>query len=41
MPEDRSYGWRVAEAWDPHGNRICLYETAEHRRYPPWRVESS
>jgi hydroxymethylpyrimidine/phosphomethylpyrimidine kinase len=41
MPEDRSYGWRVAETRDPHGNRICLYETAEHRRYPPWRVESS
>jgi hydroxymethylpyrimidine/phosphomethylpyrimidine kinase len=39
MPEDRPYLWRVAEALDPHGNRICLYETDEVRRFPPWRVE--
>ena len=41
MPEDRSYGWRVAEFRDPHGNRICLYDPGEARRYPPWRVQSS
>jgi hydroxymethylpyrimidine/phosphomethylpyrimidine kinase len=39
MPEDRPYLWRVAETRDPHGNRICLYETDEVRRFPPWRVE--
>ena len=41
IPEDRSYGWRVAELRDPHGNRICLYDPGEARRYPPWRVVSS
>ena len=41
MPEDRSYGWRVAELRDPHGNRISLYDPGEARRYPPWRVASS
>ncbi len=41
MPEDRPYGWRVAELRDPHGNRICLYDPGEARRYPPWRVGSS
>ncbi len=40
-PEDRSYLWRVAETRDPHGNRICLYQTGEIRRYPPWRVKPS
>jgi hydroxymethylpyrimidine/phosphomethylpyrimidine kinase len=39
MPEDRPYLWRVAETRDPHGNRICLYETGEMRRFPLWRVE--
>jgi hydroxymethylpyrimidine/phosphomethylpyrimidine kinase len=39
MPEDRHYLWRVAETRDPHGNRICLYETGEERRFPPWRAE--
>jgi hydroxymethylpyrimidine/phosphomethylpyrimidine kinase len=37
-PEDRSYGWRVAETHDPHGNRICLYDPGENRRFPPWRI---
>jgi hydroxymethylpyrimidine/phosphomethylpyrimidine kinase len=39
MPVDRDYLWRVAEAHDPHGNRIRLYETDEVRRYPPWRIQ--
>jgi hydroxymethylpyrimidine/phosphomethylpyrimidine kinase len=39
MPEDRAYLWRVAETKDPHGNRICLYQTGEIRRFPPWRVD--
>lgn len=38
MPEDRPYLWRVAETRDPHGNRICLYQTGEIRRFPPWRT---
>jgi hydroxymethylpyrimidine/phosphomethylpyrimidine kinase len=38
MPEDRPYLWRVAEMRDPHGNRICLYQTGEIRRFPPWRM---
>jgi hydroxymethylpyrimidine/phosphomethylpyrimidine kinase len=40
-PEDRSYGWRVAETRDPHGNRICLYDPGENRRFPPWRISGS
>jgi hydroxymethylpyrimidine/phosphomethylpyrimidine kinase len=36
--EDRSYLWRVAGLRDPHGNRICLYDPGENRRYPPWRI---
>jgi hydroxymethylpyrimidine/phosphomethylpyrimidine kinase len=39
MPEDRDYLWRVAETRDPHGNRICLYQTGEIRRFPPWRID--
>jgi hydroxymethylpyrimidine/phosphomethylpyrimidine kinase len=41
QPEDRSYGWRVAETCDPHGNRICLYDPGENRRFPPWRISES
>jgi hydroxymethylpyrimidine/phosphomethylpyrimidine kinase len=40
-PEDRSYGWRVAETPDPHGNRICLYDPGENRRFPPWRINAA
>ena len=40
MPVDRDFLWRVAETRDPHGNLICLYETGEIRRYPPWRMET-
>jgi hydroxymethylpyrimidine/phosphomethylpyrimidine kinase len=39
LPEDRDYLWRVAETRDPHGNRICLYQTGEIRRFPPWRID--
>jgi hydroxymethylpyrimidine/phosphomethylpyrimidine kinase len=38
-PEDRRYLWRVAETCDPHGNRICLYDPGEARRFPPWRID--
>ena len=23
---------------DPAGNRLCLYQAGEYRRYPPWRL---
>lgn len=39
MPQDESYGWREARLTDPAGNRICLYQAGEYRRFPPWRVE--
>ena len=41
MPENRPYGWRVAELRDPHGNRISVYDPGEARRFPPWRVARS
>ena len=33
--------WLWFEAWyaDPAGNRICLYEAGDCRRFPPWRVD--
>jgi len=38
MPKDESWGWREARLSDPAGNRLCLYQAGEYRRYPPWRV---
>ena len=38
MPRDESWGWREARLSDPAGNRLCLYQAGEYRRYPPWRV---
>jgi len=38
MPRDEEWGWREARAVDPAGNLIVLYQAAEMRRYPPWRV---
>ena len=38
MPQDESWGWREARISDPAGNRLCLYQAGEYRRYPPWRV---
>lgn len=38
MPQDESWGWREARLTDPAGNRICLYQGTEYRRFPPWRV---
>lgn len=34
--------WLWHEAWlrDPAGNRICLFNAAENRRYPPWRIDA-
>jgi len=39
MPTDESWGWREARLSDPAGNRLCLYQAAEYRRYPPWRIK--
>ncbi|MGQ3099760.1 MAG: bifunctional hydroxymethylpyrimidine kinase/phosphomethylpyrimidine kinase [Sphingopyxis solisilvae] len=38
MPQDESWGWREARLSDPAGNRLCLYQAGEYRRYPPWRA---
>lgn len=38
MPKDEEWGWREALLTDPAGNRLCLYQAGEYRRYPPWRV---
>ncbi len=38
MPKDESWGWREARLSDPAGNRLCLYQAGEYRRYPPWRI---
>lgn len=38
MPKDEDWGWREARLTDPAGNRICLYQAGEYRRYPPWRI---
>ena len=37
-PEDQSWGWREAYLRDPAGNRVCLYQAGEYRRFPPWRI---
>ena len=37
-PEDQSWLWREAYLRDPAGNRICLYQAGDHRRFPPWRI---
>ncbi len=37
-PEDQSWGWREAYLRDPAGNRICLYQAGDYRRFPPWRI---
>jgi len=38
MPKDEDWGWREARLTDPAGNRLCLYQAGEYRRYPPWRL---
>ena len=38
MPADEDWGWREARLSDPAGNRLCLYQAGEYRRYPPWRI---
>lgn len=38
MPRDEEWGWREARLTDPAGNRLCLYQAGEYRRFPPWRL---
>jgi catechol 2,3-dioxygenase-like lactoylglutathione lyase family enzyme len=38
-PVDQRWLWREAYLRDPDGNRLCLYQPGENRRFPPWRVE--
>lgn len=38
MPRDEDWAWREARLTDPAGNRLCLYQAGEYRRFPPWRV---
>lgn len=38
LPRDESWGWREARLADPAGNRLCLYQGGEYRRFPPWRI---
>ncbi len=38
-PRDQDWGWREAHLLDPAGNRLCLYQAGEYRRFPPWRVD--
>jgi hydroxymethylpyrimidine/phosphomethylpyrimidine kinase len=37
-PRDEEWGWREARLTDPAGNAVCLYQAAEYRRFPPWRI---
>jgi hydroxymethylpyrimidine/phosphomethylpyrimidine kinase len=38
LPRDEEWGWREARLTDPAGNRLCLYQAGEYRRFPPWRI---
>ena len=38
LPTEQSWLWREARLSDPSGNRVCLYQADENRRYPPWRL---
>lgn len=40
LPRDEDWGWREAHLTDPAGNRVCLYQAGEYRRFPPWRLSS-
>lgn len=39
-PKDQRWAWREAYLRDPAGNRICLFQAGQNRRYPPWRIDS-
>ena len=37
-PTDRPWLWRQCYVNDPNGNHICLFNAADNRLNPPWRV---
>jgi hydroxymethylpyrimidine/phosphomethylpyrimidine kinase len=37
-PVDQDWLWREAYLTDPAGNRLCIYNAGENRRFPPWRI---
>jgi hydroxymethylpyrimidine/phosphomethylpyrimidine kinase len=39
-PRNQPWMWREARLRDPDGNIIFFYHAGEHRRFPPWRIES-
>jgi len=39
-PRNQPWMWREARLRDPDGNIIFFYKAGEHRRFPPWRMES-
>lgn len=38
-PKDQTWLWREAYLRDPAGNRLCIYNAGQNRRYPPWRSD--
>ena len=38
-PVEQPWLWREARLTDPAGNRLCLYQADENRRFPPWRID--
>ena len=37
-PTDQDWLWREAYLYDPSGNRLCIYNAGDNRRFPPWRL---
>lgn len=40
-PAEQGWGWREARLRDPAGNRLCLYQAGEMRRFPSWRIDDA
>ena len=38
VPIEQDWRWYEARLTDPSGNKVCLYQAGENRRYPPWRL---
>lgn len=38
QPVDQDWLWREAYLTDPAGNRLCIYNAGQNRRFPPWRI---
>src|SRR6476660_8439606 len=39
-PRNQPWMWREARLRDPDGNIVFFYHAGEHRRFPPWRIDS-